>query len=177
MKHLIQLLTVLALFVASLGVVAEDQPQKEAIYTSEDQKKQFLSYGFGYAPAMRAGDYVYVSGIPAGQSPREKDQAYTRDAYKQSIDQAFKQLEATLKAAGGSLDSVVHIRSFHVFDSKVLEMSRQEHIGIFSEVKSKYIKEPFSGWTAVGTPGIYNPYGLAEFEVVAYIPQKHTQPH
>ncbi|MDC8014875.1 Rid family hydrolase [Tahibacter soli] len=59
---------------------------------------------YHYAPAVRVGDTVIVSGIPAGPGAD----------YEAQIRAMFVRLKSTLEAAGATLDDVVEIETFHV---------------------------------------------------------------
>jgi enamine deaminase RidA (YjgF/YER057c/UK114 family) len=59
--------------------------------------------GWHYAPAVRVGDTVYVSGIPAGPGAD----------YEARIRAMFQRLDRTLHAAGASMADVVELTTFH----------------------------------------------------------------
>ena len=58
-----------------------------------------------YSPAVRAGDFVYVSGQP-GVDPATGEAA--GPTLGQQAEQALRNLDAVLRAAGSSLPSVVN---------------------------------------------------------------------
>jgi enamine deaminase RidA (YjgF/YER057c/UK114 family) len=89
-----------------------------------------------FSQAVRVGDTVWVSGqvgVDETMTPGEGIEAQAR--------LAFKNLEAALTEAGGSLADVVEIVTFHT--------SMQDVAG-FAKVKSEFIPENYPAWTAVG---------------------------
>jgi enamine deaminase RidA (YjgF/YER057c/UK114 family) len=92
---------------------------------------------FHFAPAVRVGKHVFCSG-QVGNGP---DGKIDPDPAVQFAN-AFENVRAVLEEAGGSLEHIVEMTSFHVgFD---------EHIGVFMQVKDGFMKEPYPAWTAVG---------------------------
>src|SRR5690606_14642660 len=76
-----------------------------------------------FAPARRASDTLYVSGIIAG--PREGE-ATDAAAFEVQIRRAFQILDRTLKASGVTFDDVVMINSFHVWEGPNFKGARDE---------------------------------------------------
>lgn len=113
-----------------------------------------------FAPATRAGDMVYLSGVIAAL---EEGQAGTDEEYAAAVDQAFTQIDMVLREAGGSMADIVDITSYHVDAPK--------HLLALAGVKDKWIPEPYPSWTVIGTTGLFNPLGFVEIKVIAYIPQ------
>jgi 2-iminobutanoate/2-iminopropanoate deaminase len=108
-----------------------------------------------YSPAVRAGDFVYVS----GQVPR--DPASGQLAGEDTISQAesvLGNLRRTLEAADASLEDVVSVTVYLV---DPLEW------GTFNEVYKRYFEEPFPSRTVIGAElrGI-----RVELSAVAYAP-------
>jgi len=68
-----------------------------------------------YAPARRAGDYLYVSGVIAGPADTE---ARNAEAFKVQARRAFGHLKRTLAAGGADFADVVMINTFHVWDGR-----------------------------------------------------------
>ncbi|ATQ42282.1 RidA family protein [Caulobacter mirabilis] len=123
---------------------------------------------FHYAPARRIGDVIYVSGVIVGPAPDEGTDAA---AFEQQVRRAFRQLDATLKAAGASFDDVAMINSFHVWEGPNAPMPRGDQITIINKVKAEYVKGPHPAWTAVGTTGLLSPRGVVEIQLIAYAPK------
>lgn len=62
---------------------------------------------FRFAPAVRAGDMVYLSGVVA----RLKDDETDADI-KPAVIRAFEEIEMILKASGGDWSNVVDVTSY-----------------------------------------------------------------
>jgi len=111
---------------------------------------------FHFAPAVKAGDWVYVS----GQLGRGADGSMPSDL-DQQFSNAFENLGTVLEAAGATFADVVELSTFHI--------GLQEHIGEFIAVKDRFVKEPYPAWTAVGTPELALPGAVVEIKAVAYL--------
>lgn len=113
---------------------------------------------FGYSPAVRAGDFLYV----AGQIGLNPDGSMPANDEGQIVN-AFERLKIVLEEAGASLDDIVELVSYHV--------GLQNHLGKFIEIKSRYIREPFPTWTILEIAGLARPGLVIEIKAVAYVPK------
>jgi len=109
---------------------------------------------WGYADAVIDGDRVWLSGVVAGLRPGE-----TMADQEAAYDRAFRRLGDVLKRAGSSFDGVVEITSFHT------DLPAQ--IEAFKRVKHRYIRAPFSAWTAIDIDRLVPDRGLVEIKLVA----------
>jgi len=113
---------------------------------------------FGYSPAVRAGDFLYVAGQiglnPDGSMPASDEG---------QIVNAFDRLKIVMEEAGASLDDIVELVSYHV--------GLQNHLGKFVEIKSRYIREPYPTWTILEIAGLARPGLVIEIKAVAYAPK------
>lgn len=109
-----------------------------------------------YAPAVRAGDLLILSGVVAGLGPDPDD----TDAAA-GYDRAFKAIGQILTEAGADWDDVVEIQTFHT------DLPAQ--INEFAAVKDRYIKEPYPAWTAIDIDRLYPDRGLVEIKITAYV--------
>lgn len=113
---------------------------------------------FGYSPAVRAGDFIYVAGQiglnPDGTMP---------DSDEQQIVNAFDRLKIVLEEAGASLDDIVELVSYHV--------GLKSHLARFVEIKSSYIREPYPTWTILEIAGLARAGLMIEIKAVAYAPR------
>ena len=114
-----------------------------------------------YAPAVRAGDMVFCSGVIAALNEGEEA---TDEAYFRGADEAFAEIDMILRAAGGSLADVGDLTGYHVdFESHMAPMMR---------AKAKWMPGPFfSCYTLIGISSLYNPLGFVELKARAYIPE------
>lgn len=112
---------------------------------------------YHYAPAVRVGDTVIVSGIPAGPG----------DDYDSRIHAMFKRLRATLQAAGASLEDVVEIDTYHLQpkDTPSFEAEFQRFLAIHKQ----YFPSGYPAWTAVGTTALLAEGAPVEMRAVAVI--------
>ena len=113
---------------------------------------------FGYSPAVRAGDFIYVAGQiglnPDGTMP-ENDEG--------QIVNAFDRMKIVLEEAGASLDDIVELVSYHV--------GLKGHLAQFVEIKSRYIREPYPTWTILEIAGLARAGLMIEIKAVAYAPR------
>lgn len=113
---------------------------------------------FGYSPAVRAGDFLYV----AGQIGLNPDGSMPANDEGQIVN-AFDRLKIVVEEAGASLDDIVELVSYHV--------GLQNHLGKFVEIKSRYIREPYPTWTILEIAGLARPGLVIEIKAVAYAPK------
>lgn len=111
--------------------------------------------GLHYAPAVRAGDFLFLSGVVAGY-PDENDTdeaaAYAR---------AFDAIGHVLEASGAGWEHVVELETFHT------DLPAQ--INAFAAVKDRYIAAPYTTWTAIDVDRLFPDLGLVEIKVTAYL--------
>ncbi|MBO9662693.1 Rid family hydrolase [Dokdonella sp.] len=112
---------------------------------------------YHYAPAVRVGDTVIVSGIPAGPG----------EDYDARVRAMFKRLKTTLEAAGATLDDVVEIDTFHV-DAKD-PPTFQAEFARFLAIHKEYFPTGYPAWTAVGTTALLADGAPVEMRAVAVV--------
>lgn len=142
-------------------------PGGEVVIPTAGMQKAYDGYRF--APARRAGDYLYISGViagPAGAADRGPE------AFKGYVRRAFRQIELSLKAEGLTFADVVMINSFHVWDGPGFKGTRDEQFAAFSTAKDEFMQAPHPAWTAVGTTGLLADDGVVEIQMIAYAPKK-----
>ncbi len=128
--------------------------EKRSLMAENEQARAFQEQ-VGYAEAVLADDFVFLSGVVAGPAPGETD-------LKPGYDRAFRAIGRSLKRAGTSWANVVDITTFHT--------DLRNHIDDFAEVKNRYVKAPFPAWTAIGTTELYSPSAVVEIKVIALLP-------
>jgi enamine deaminase RidA (YjgF/YER057c/UK114 family) len=121
--------------------------------------------GYKYAPARRAGDFLYISGVIAG--PRNNPDR-SPEAFKGYARTAFRQIEAMLRAEGLTFADVVMINTFHVWDGPGFKGTRDEQFSALASVKDEFMQAPHPAWTAVGTTGLLADEGVVEIQMIAY---------
>lgn len=113
-----------------------------------------------FAPAVRAGDMVFCSGVIAAL---QEGEAATDEAYYRATDEAFAEIEMILKEAGGSMADVVDMTGYHV--------DFEKHMGPMFQARAKWMPGPFfSCYTLIGISSLFNPLGFVELKARAYIP-------
>lgn len=107
---------------------------------------------WGFAPALRDGNMIYVSGIivhPAGEGTYE-------ERYAAGLRRTFQTVEAMLKMEGARLDDVIEMTSFHT------DLKRQ--LPVILPLRKELMNLPHPAWTAVGTTQLASDSGLTEIK-------------
>lgn len=110
-----------------------------------------------YSPAVRAGDFVYVS----GQVPRDpRTGELVGDDVATQTRQVLSNLQRVLEQAGASLADVVSVSVY---------LARADDWSAMNEVYAQMFRQPFPSRTTVGAElrGI-----LVEISAVAYVPSR-----
>ena len=123
-----------------------------------------------FSHAIRAGDFVYVSGVIIG-ARHDEELPVSKERFREETETVFEIIERYLETADASLKDVVKINTFHVLDGKTTTLSIDEQALVIAETRDKYGVEPHPAWTAVGTTGLFSPRGIVEIELVVYAPQ------
>lgn len=111
------------------------------------------------APAVRAGDFIYISGV-VGMIPPGTE--HTPEAYEAAIRHAFDRVGETLAPAGAGWDDVIEMTTFHV--------DMRAHQEIFKTVREEFIVDkPYPAWTAIGVEKLWVDPLFVEIRVVAYV--------
>ncbi|WVF68534.1 hypothetical protein IAT40_003302 [Kwoniella sp. CBS 6097] len=117
----------------------------------------------GYSQAVRVGDILYLSGQGGWNSDAEVP-VFEADINKQ-IDQAFKNVERALLAAGGERWSqVFRVNSYHVF------LTPEATAAMIRNFK-KYMPDHKPIWTEIGVAQLGADGMDVEIEVQAYAPK------
>lgn len=120
---------------------------------------------WNFAPARRAGDYVYVSGVVVWQEPGA---ARTPETFKTAARVAFRTLRARLQALGADFPDVVMMNTFHDWAAPEFKGDRVAQFEAFLEIKREFAPHP--AWTAVGTSSLIRDGGVVEVQMIAYAP-------
>lgn len=143
----------------------------EVVISSRGEQRAYDLYK--YAPARRAGDTLYISGVIAARGPGEGTDA---EAMKAAVRRAFRQLDRVLKASGASFADVTMINTFHIWTGPNFTGTRDEHFAAFSAVKDEFMSAPHPAWTAVGTTGLLSDTAHVEIQMIAHAPARRAAP-
>ena len=142
---------------ATTGGTAPTKPARFEMIMPKGEEG--LSEHFRFAPATRAGDFIFLSGVTA-RLP--EGAAATDENYSAAIRGAFERIENTLRAAGADWDDVVEMTTFHV------DMAR--HQDLFRQVREDFITaKPYPAWTAIGVERLWLDELFVEIRVTAYV--------
>ena len=110
-----------------------------------------------YAPAVKVGRTIYVS----GQIGRDEQMRIVEGSEAQIV-QAFENLKKVLAAAGATMHDIVDLTTFH---------TDMRELGLFMQVKDRYLTRDYPAWTAVGVAALGGVPGLIiEIKAVAVLP-------
>ena len=114
-----------------------------------------------FSQAVQVGNMMWVSG-QVGMNQKfemaEGIEAQTR--------QAFINLKKVLNEAGGSLEDIVELVTYHISMSDMRK---------FAKVKSEFIPKNYPAWTAVGVKELVLPGLLVEIRATAVLNQDSLQ--
>jgi enamine deaminase RidA (YjgF/YER057c/UK114 family) len=100
--------------------------------------RQALYEHHRYSPAVRADGFLFVS----GQVGSREDGSPEPD-FEAQVRLAFANLRATLQAAGGSVDDIVDVTTFHTDPERQFDTVLAVKNEVFPEA-------PYPNWTALG---------------------------
>lgn len=122
------------------------------VIMSPDEGSRQFQEDWGYADAVAAGGFVFLSGVVASLRSGETDlkPAYTR---------AFDDIAQSLGRLGCSWGDVVEMTSFHT--DLISQMPA------IVAVKLRYVGAPYPAWTAVGVTRLVPNSGITEIRVTA----------
>ena len=116
---------------------------------------EFIYDSLKFSQAVRVGNTVWVSG-QVGMN----EAGAVGDGIEEQARMAFQNLKKVLADAGGSLDDVVELVTYH---------TSMDDIRGFSKVKSEFITKNYPAWTAVGVTKLVLPPLLVEMKATAVI--------
>lgn len=109
-----------------------------------------------YAPAIRSGNLVIISGIPAARG--ETDEAKVRAM--------FARAREALSAAGATFDDVIEIQTFH---TATTSEDFRHAFEAFQKVHAETFHSPYPAWTATGNALLLAPGAIVEMRMVAVV--------
>jgi reactive intermediate/imine deaminase len=114
-----------------------------------------------YAPyllsqAIKTGPFAFVS----GQAGYNDEGQIVEGGFVAQGEQAFKNLDRALKAAGSSLDRVVKVTIF------VTDMNQFNHV---VDLRRKFFTAPYPADSIVEIKALYTPEAMIEIEAIALV--------
>ncbi|QFZ87722.1 RidA family protein [Variovorax paradoxus] len=127
--------------------------QPKQIHTQPDPYAPFL-----LSQAIQLGNLVFVSGQAAIGDDGE---IVGKGDFDRQAEQAFKNLDRVLRAAGTGLGSVVKVTIF---------LTSMSHFPKIVELRRKWFSAPYPADTIVEVSGLYSPDAMIEIEAIAVAP-------
>lgn len=122
------------------------------VIMSEDPGSRQFQEDWGYADAVAAGEFVFLSGVVASLRPGETD-------LKLAYARAFDGIARSLRRLGCSWGDVVDMTSYHT------DLASQ--MPAMVAVKRRYVGVPYPAWTAVGVTRLIPNSGITEIRATA----------
>lgn len=119
--------------------------------------RQALYAHHRYSPAVRADGFLFVS----GQVGSREDGSPEPD-FEAQVRLAFANLQATLRAAGCSLDDIVDVTTFHTDPERQFDT-------VLAVKDDMFPQAPYPSWTALGVTWLAG-FDF-EIKVVARLPR------
>ena len=119
--------------------------------------RQALYAHHRYSPAVRAEGFLFVS----GQVGSREDGSPEPD-FEAQVRLAFANLQATLRAAGCSLDDIVDVTTFHTDPERQFDT-------VLAVKNDMFPQGPYPSWTALGVTWLAG-FDF-EIKVVARLPR------
>ncbi|MDP9876345.1 reactive intermediate/imine deaminase [Variovorax boronicumulans] len=129
------------------------QLQPKQIHTQPDPYAPFL-----LSQAIQLGNLVFVSGQAAIGDDGE---IVGKGDFDRQAEQAFKNLDRVLRAAGTTLGNVVKVTIF---------LTSMSHFPKIVELRRQWFSAPYPADTIVEVSGLYSPDAMIEIEAIAVAP-------
>jgi len=111
-----------------------------------------------YAPATRAGDMLYLSGVLAIMEDGET-------SIEPAIERSFDEIEMILAESGADWSDVVDVTSYTT--------DLDAHLGPLWGIKTERVAAPYPSWTLIGVDRLYGgDAAIIETKVTAYLPNR-----
>jgi 2-iminobutanoate/2-iminopropanoate deaminase len=123
------------------------------IHTQPDPYAPFL-----LSQAIQAGNLLFISGQAAIGDDGE---LVGKGDFDRQAEQAFKNLDRVLRAAGSSLRHVVKVTIF---------LTSMNNFSKIVELRRKWFAAPYPADSIVEISGLYSPDAMIEIEAIAVVP-------
>ncbi len=122
----------------------------EQVRTNPDPYAPFL-----LSQGIRVGNLVFISGQAA---IGDDGNIVGRGDFDKQAEQAFRNLQRALEAAGSSLDRVAKVTIF---------LKSMDNFGKIVDLRRKWFSAPYPADTIVEISSLYSPEALIEIEAIA----------
>lgn len=122
---------------------------------------------FHYAPARRAGDFVFLSGIVAVNG---RSTPMDADGFRADLRRVFTLMEQLLGACQASLADVVELQMFHVFGSERLALDKAAQLSAIADVRDEFFPAPYPACVELAVADLNPEGGLVEIKATAFAP-------
>ncbi len=113
--------------------------------------------GRPYSPALRVGDYLYISGqVPIDAQGRTVGAG---DPVAQGR-QVLENIKELIETAGGKMDDIVQL---------LICVTDIRHYFTFGELRKEYFKPPYPASTTIGVTGLAQADWCIEIQATAYL--------
>lgn len=111
----------------------------------------------GFSPAVRAGEFIYLTGATGGRSDGTMPETTAEQA-----EIAFSKIATVLSAAGETLESITEVTSYFTDIERDFEPVEQ--------IFRRRLAPPLPAWTAVEVARLRRPGALIELRIIAHSP-------
>ncbi|KQY08898.1 translation initiation inhibitor, yjgF family protein [Rhizobium sp. Root73] len=122
---------------------------------------------FHYAPARRAGDFVFLSGVVASNGLSAPMDA---EGFRHELRRAFILMEQLLHACQARMDDVVELQMFHVFGSDRLILDKAGQLAAIAAVRDEFFPAPYPACVELAVADLNPEGGLVEIKATAFAP-------
>lgn len=122
---------------------------------------------FHYAPARRAGDFVYLSGIVAANDDTRPMDA---ERFRLELRRVFTLIARLLDACDARLEDVVELQMFHVFGSDRLALDKAGQLAAIAAVRDEFFAAPYPAAVELAVAELNPDGGLVEIKATAFAP-------
>ena len=102
----------------------------------QTERDRFVYDSWHFAPARRAGDFIYVSGIIAARVP---DLSPSPETFCASLRGAFRELGVQLQAHKSSFKDVVLLTTFHDWSAPEFSGDAKAQAKAFQAIKDEFM--------------------------------------
>lgn len=113
---------------------------------------------WSYEQCIRTGDWVSI----AGQTGVDREYEPVSPEFTEQAEQAFRNVEYALEAAGGGLEDIVHMTVF---------LTDMRHVESFVELRGEVLGDELTTSSLIGVDQLALPGLQVEIEARAYIPE------